>query len=62
MPRREYAVWGINNLKRRCALIYEGKAEYNFYNGSGAVSELILPGVNPGGLEVRGKADERIDS
>lgn len=53
---------GINNLKRRCALIYEGKAEYNFYNGSGAVSELILPGVNPGGLEVRGKADERIDS
>ena len=53
---------GINNLKRRCALIYEGKAEYKFYNGSGAVSELILPGVNPGGLEVRGKADERIDS
>ena len=53
---------GINNLKRRCALIYKGKAEYNFYNGSGAVSELILPGVNPGGLEVRGKADERIDS
>ena len=53
---------GINNLKRRCALIYEGKAEYNFYNGSGAVSELILPGVNPGGLEVRGKVDERIDS
>ena len=53
---------GINNLKRRCALIYEGKAEYNFYNDGGAVSELILPGVNPGGLEVRGKADERIDS
>lgn len=53
---------GINNLKRRCALIYEGKAEYNFYNGSGAVSELILPGTNPDGLEVRGKADERIDS
>lgn len=33
-----------------------------FYNDGGAVSELILPGVNPGGLEVRGKADERIDS
>lgn len=34
---------GINNLKRRCALLYDDRAEYNFYNAAGAVSELILP-------------------
>lgn len=34
---------GINNLKRRCALLYDNRAEYNFFNNAGAVSELILP-------------------
>ncbi|MDO5425266.1 MAG: histidine kinase [Eubacteriales bacterium] len=36
---------GITNLKNRCAILYHGKAEYNFYNSRGAVSELILPYV-----------------
>lgn len=53
---------GIHNLKRRCALIYEGKAEYNFYNGGGAVSELIVPVINPDRQGIRGEADECIDS
>lgn len=34
---------GINNIKRRCALLYGEKAEYGFYNENGAVSELIIP-------------------
>lgn len=34
---------GINNLKRRCRLLYGEKAEYNFDNCDGALSELILP-------------------
>lgn len=34
---------GIKNLQRRCELLYGGKAEYNFYNDNGAVSELSLP-------------------
>lgn len=34
---------GIRNLQRRCELHYGGRAEYNFYNEDGAVSELILP-------------------
>ena len=53
---------GIHNLKRRCALIYEGKAEYNFYNGGGAVSELIVPVINPDRQGIRGETDECIDS
>ncbi len=36
---------GINNIKRRCQIIYGEAAEYNFYNNGGAVSELILPEV-----------------
>lgn len=34
---------GISNLLQRCALLYGGKAEYNFYNDNGAISELSLP-------------------
>ena len=34
---------GINNIKRRCQLLYGEKAEYNFANCEGALSELILP-------------------
>jgi sensor histidine kinase YesM len=34
---------GINNIKRRCALLYGDSAEYRFYNEDGAVSELIVP-------------------
>lgn len=34
---------GIMNLKKRCQLLYDGKAECMFYNMPGAVSELILP-------------------
>lgn len=36
---------GINNIKRRCRMLYGDGAEYNFYNNEGAVSELILPEV-----------------
>lgn len=34
---------GVNNLKKRCDILYGEKAEYSFYNLDGAVSELILP-------------------
>lgn len=34
---------GINNLKRRCLFLYDGRGEYNFYNNDGAVSEIVLP-------------------
>lgn len=34
---------GINNIKRRCRLIYGEKADFCFYNDDGAVSEMILP-------------------
>lgn len=34
---------GVNNLKKRCDILYGEKAEYSFYNMGGAVSELILP-------------------
>ena len=34
---------GIGNVICRCRLIYGGRAELNFYNEGGAVSELILP-------------------
>lgn len=34
---------GINNIKRRCQILYGEKAEYNFANYHGALSELILP-------------------
>ncbi len=34
---------GINNIKRRCDLIYGDNADYIFYNMNGAVSELMLP-------------------
>ncbi len=34
---------GINNLMRRCRLLYEEKAQFVFYNDEGAVSEMIIP-------------------
>ena len=34
---------GINNIKRRCQILYGEKAEYNFASYHGALSELILP-------------------
>lgn len=34
---------GINNIKRRCRLLYGERAEYYFTNQDGAMSELILP-------------------
>lgn len=34
---------GINNLKRRCRILYGDKIEYDFYNDGGAVSDLFLP-------------------
>ena len=40
---REGAGVGIKNLQRRCQLLYDGEAQYNFYNDNGAVSELSLP-------------------
>ncbi len=43
---------GINNLKRRCQILYGGKVEFTFYNRNGAVSEMIFP-------EVTGKAGEK---
>ncbi|MCM1217440.1 MAG: histidine kinase [Lachnospiraceae bacterium] len=36
---------GINNIKRRCRIMYGDKAEYNFSNDRGAVSELIIPHI-----------------
>jgi len=34
---------GINNLKRRCKLLYEGWSDYYFTNDNGAMSDLIVP-------------------
>lgn len=34
---------GINNLKRRCELLYDRPVEYAFYNGEGAVSDVFYP-------------------
>jgi len=42
-PERDGPGVGIKNLQRRCALLYGGLAQYNFYNDNGAVSNLILP-------------------
>ena len=36
---------GINNIKRRCRILYGDTVEYLFYNHDGAVSEIILPEV-----------------
>lgn len=43
VPEGEGTGVGIKNLLRRCALLYGGDAQHNFYNDDGAVSELILP-------------------
>ena len=34
---------GINNLKRRCQILYGRKAEFTFLSRDGAVSECIIP-------------------
>lgn len=34
---------GINNLKRRCQILYGEQVEFSFYNGNGAISECIIP-------------------
>lgn len=34
---------GIQNLKARLEILYEGRAECNFYNDPGAVSNIVLP-------------------
>lgn len=34
---------GINNIRRRCQILYGNRAELSFYNAEGAVSELLLP-------------------
>lgn len=34
---------GINNIRRRCKILYGDSAELSFYNSEGAVSELLLP-------------------
>lgn len=34
---------GIDNLMRRCRLLYDDRAQFVFYNDGGAVSELIIP-------------------
>ncbi|MCM1135818.1 MAG: histidine kinase [Clostridium sp.] len=34
---------GINNIKRRCRILYGEKAEYSFNNYDGAISELVIP-------------------
>lgn len=43
---------GINNIKRRCQILYGDKAEYSFDNCEGAFSELIIP--------ERKREDERV--
>lgn len=42
-PEEGSRMVGINNIKRRCRLIYGEKADFCFYNDCGAVSEMILP-------------------
>ena len=34
---------GINNIKRRCRILYGERAEYSFNNCGGALSELVIP-------------------
>lgn len=36
---------GINNIKRRCKILYGGRAEFHFENSRGAVSEIIYPEI-----------------
>lgn len=36
---------GISNTLQRLSLLFEGKAQWRFYNQNGAVSELILPAL-----------------
>lgn len=42
-PAEDCVSVGINNLKRRCRLLYGDLVQYGFYNESGAVSDLVLP-------------------
>lgn len=34
---------GINNIKRRCRILYGERVEYSFNNCGGALSELVIP-------------------
>lgn len=47
---------GISNLKKRCWLLYGERCEYLFENQGGAVSEVILPCREDGGLAAEGEA------
>lgn len=42
-PRKACKSIGINNIKRRCRILYGDKAEFNFTNHIGAYSEIIIP-------------------
>lgn len=42
MNRNEGGI-GIQNLKARLEILYKGRAECNFYNDHGAVSNIVLP-------------------
>ena len=42
-PSEQGASVGINNLKRRCEILYDTAAEYAFYNDGGAVSDVFYP-------------------
>lgn len=42
-PAEDCVSVGINNLKRRCRLLYGELVQYGFYNEDGAVSDLVLP-------------------
>lgn len=47
---------GINNIKRRCDILYGDNAVYLFYNMDGAVSELMLPMNANAFMDVRNTA------
>ena len=42
-PEEEGKQIGIDNLRRRCRILYGDRAEMFFYNEEGAVSEMLLP-------------------
>lgn len=42
-PAEESLSVGVNNLKRRCAILYTKPVEYAFYNDEGAVSDIFYP-------------------
>lgn len=44
-PKEGSTAVGINNIKRRCRLLYGSEVEYSFANIEGAYSELIIPDI-----------------